>query len=145
MYGALISHLRECAKLDKSNNTYAEAADAIEKLDRRALTLQHEMMAEAESHLALVERLNVQIEDLSMREASYKRSMEEWADVSEAEQPKWTPADEKKPSDFVSVQAHMTDAGVFPSVREGYVVHGEWFFPALGEFHPVDKWMPFAE
>lgn len=66
-------------------------------------------------------------------------------DVSEAEQPKWTPADEKKPSDFVSVQAHMTDAGLFPSVREAYVVDGEWFVPALGEFHPVDRWMPFAE
>lgn len=32
MYEALIAHLRECAKLDPSNNTYAEAADAIEKL-----------------------------------------------------------------------------------------------------------------
>ena len=31
-YEVLIAHLRECAKLDPSNNTYAEAADAIEKL-----------------------------------------------------------------------------------------------------------------
>ena len=35
MYEVLISHLRECAKLDPSNNTYAEAADAIEKLPER--------------------------------------------------------------------------------------------------------------
>lgn len=32
MYEALVAHLRECASLDPSNNTYKEAADAIEKL-----------------------------------------------------------------------------------------------------------------
>lgn len=32
MYEVLIAHLRECAKLDPSNNTYAEAADAIEEI-----------------------------------------------------------------------------------------------------------------
>lgn len=32
MYEALVAHLRECAKLDPSNNTYTEAADVIEKL-----------------------------------------------------------------------------------------------------------------
>ncbi len=41
-----------------------QAAEAIEERDRRILTLQHEMMAEAESHIALVERLNKQIEEL---------------------------------------------------------------------------------
>lgn len=35
MYEVLIAHLRECAKLDPSNNTYAEAADAIEELSKR--------------------------------------------------------------------------------------------------------------
>lgn len=33
MYEALISHLRECAKTDKSENTFKEAADAIEALE----------------------------------------------------------------------------------------------------------------
>jgi len=42
------------------------AADAIEERDRYALTLQHEMMAEAESHIALVERLNKRIEELEL-------------------------------------------------------------------------------
>lgn len=42
-----------------------EAADAIEAQDRHILTLQHEMMAEAESHIAEVNRLNKQIEELS--------------------------------------------------------------------------------
>ena len=32
MYEVLVSHLRECEKLDPSNNTYKEAADAIEEL-----------------------------------------------------------------------------------------------------------------
>ena len=43
-----------------------KAADAIEERDRYALTLQHEMMAEAESHIALVERLNQRIEELEL-------------------------------------------------------------------------------
>ncbi len=32
MYEALLAHLRECAKLDLSNNTYSEAAAAIKSL-----------------------------------------------------------------------------------------------------------------
>jgi len=32
MYEVIIAHLRECAKHDPSNNTYAEAADAIDEL-----------------------------------------------------------------------------------------------------------------
>jgi len=58
---------------------------------------------------------------------------------------KWIPVTEDTPSDFVSVQAHMTDAGQFPSVREAYTVDGLWFFPALKEFHPVDAWKRFDE
>ena len=42
-----------------------QAADAIEARDRHILALQHEIMAEAESHAALVERLNKQIEELA--------------------------------------------------------------------------------
>ena len=32
MYETLIHHLRECAKADPSENTFTEAADAIEEL-----------------------------------------------------------------------------------------------------------------
>lgn len=35
-YEALIDHLRECAKADPSENTFQEAADAIEKLTRQS-------------------------------------------------------------------------------------------------------------
>lgn len=40
MYEALVAHLRECAKYDKIENTYAEAADAIEELSARVDSLQ---------------------------------------------------------------------------------------------------------
>lgn len=65
-----------------------------------------------------------------------------WAGRRDYE-PKWIPVTEELPSDFVSVQAHMTDAGNFPPVREAYVVNKNWFFPALKEFHPVDMWKRF--
>lgn len=45
MYEALIAHLRECAKLDPSNNTYAEAADAIESLQAQ-LKEEHDALIE---------------------------------------------------------------------------------------------------
>ncbi len=65
MYDDLIKTLRN---VDEYDSGYAklmyDAADAIEAQDRHILTLQREMMAEAESHTALVERLNKQIERL---------------------------------------------------------------------------------
>ena len=35
-YEVLISHLRDCAKYDQYENTFSEAADAIEKLNAYA-------------------------------------------------------------------------------------------------------------
>ena len=55
-----------------------EAADAIEAQDRHILTLQHEMMAEAESHIAETNRLNKQIEVLSKMEKTTQ-----WIPVTE--------------------------------------------------------------
>lgn len=40
MYEALVAHLRECAKFDTSNNTFNEAADAIEELSAKVDSLQ---------------------------------------------------------------------------------------------------------
>ena len=55
----------ECPRFENGCDTLREdAADAIEAQDRKLLTLQHEMMAEAESHIAEVNRLNKQIEEL---------------------------------------------------------------------------------
>ena len=65
MYDNLIAALRNVSEYDSG---YAklmyDAADAIEAQDRHILTLQLEMMAEAESHIAKVKRLNEQIEEL---------------------------------------------------------------------------------
>ena len=52
----------------------------------------------------------------------------------------WISVDEKLPQDFISVLGYMTDAGEFPPVRECYTVGNVFFFPALGDIHPVSHW-----
>ena len=52
----------------------------------------------------------------------------------------WISVDERIPQNFVSVIGYMTDAGEFPPVRECYTVGNEFFFPALGDVHPVSHW-----
>lgn len=64
MYDELVKRMREPCQYENCV-LCQQAADAIEERDKYALSLQHEMMAEAESHIALVERLNKQIEELS--------------------------------------------------------------------------------
>ena len=58
---------------------------------------------------------------------------------------KWIPVTERLPNNFVSVLGYMTDAGDFPPVRECYTVGRAFFFPALGDVHPVSHWMPLPE
>lgn len=52
----------------------------------------------------------------------------------------WISADERIPENFISVLGYMTDAGEFPPVRECYTVGNAFFFPALGDVHPVSHW-----
>ena len=52
----------------------------------------------------------------------------------------WILVDERIPQNFVSVLGYMTDAGEFPPVRECYTVGNAFFFPALGDVHPVSHW-----
>ena len=52
----------------------------------------------------------------------------------------WIPVDERLPENFISVLGYMTDAGEFPPVRECYTVGNAFFFPALGDVHPVSHW-----
>lgn len=54
--------------------------------------------------------------------------------------PKWISVEEKLPQNFISVLGYMTDAGEFPPVRECYTVGNAFFFPALGDIHPVSHW-----
>ena len=53
---------------------------------------------------------------------------------------RWIPVEERLPENFISVLGHMTDAGEFPTVRECYTVGNAFFFPALGDVHPVSHW-----
>ena len=52
----------------------------------------------------------------------------------------WISVDKKLPQNFISVLGYMTDAGEFPPVRECYTVGNAFFFPALGDIHPVSHW-----
>ena len=52
----------------------------------------------------------------------------------------WVSVDERLPENFISVLGYMTDAGEFPPVRECYTVGNAFFFPALGDIHPVSHW-----
>ena len=52
----------------------------------------------------------------------------------------WVSVDERLPENFISVLGYMTDAGEFPPVRECYTVGNAFFFPALGDVHPVSHW-----
>ena len=54
--------------------------------------------------------------------------------------PKWISVTERLPENFISVLGYMTDAGEFPPVRECYTVGNAFFFPALGDVHPVSHW-----
>ena len=57
-----------------------------------------------------------------------------------AQVPQWISVDERLPENFISVLGYMTDAGEFPPVRECYTVGNAFFFPALGDVHPVSHW-----
>ena len=52
----------------------------------------------------------------------------------------WISVNDRLPQNFVSVLGYMTDAGEFPPVRECYTVGNAFFFPALGDVHPVSHW-----
>ena len=52
----------------------------------------------------------------------------------------WISVSERLPQNFASVLGYMADAGEFPPVRECYTVGNAFFFPALGDVHPVSHW-----
>lgn len=82
--------------------TAGKAVERYEELDRHAITLQHEMMAEAESHIALVERLNKQVEELQKQVAHWQRELvKSMCEVTliESEKPRWIPVTERLPDE----------------------------------------------
>ena len=69
------------------------------------------------------------IQDLRRENAELRARVQEWISI-----------DERLPENFISVLGYMTDAGEFPPVRECYTVGNAFFFPALGDVHPVSHW-----
>ena len=150
MYDELVKRLRNCSTEAApcktcgmtedgscSDTLMKQAADAIEKLTAYVALYKdggETAMKVANDYKARIEELQAQL--------MYSNDV---AKAIAEKVPKWIPVDERLPSDFVSVQAHMTDAGNFPPVREAYVVNKNWFFPALKEFHPVNMWKRFDE
>lgn len=72
---------------------------------------------------------DLMLQDLRRENAELRARVQEWISV-----------DERLPENFISVLGYMTDAGEFPPVRECYTVGNAFFFPALGDIHPVSHW-----
>ena len=133
-----------------------EAADAIEERDKAALTIQHEMMAEAESHLAQVERLNKQIDELQKQVAYWQAQLTKsmcGETLAELEKPRWVSVTERLPEENCQALAYYGfDRGdgylgmMFVQVLD-YYAHG----PAPHFQHEglngmkVTHWMPLPE
>ena len=151
-YEDLIKRLRDAAKMSEAlavllphsegnatTKLYNEAADAIEAQDRHILTLQHEMMAEAESHIAEVNRLNKRIEVLSKKEKTTR-----WIPVTER-----LPEIDEKHHCSKDVLAYLKDGGMcFTALEEN--IFGQSCFecernPAVEEEMIVTHWMPLPE
>lgn len=121
MYDELVKALRYCiltnpcelcpyysadGPTEKCSTMNAAAADAIEERDKAALTIQHEMVAEAESHIALVERLSKQVEELELHYCRHAiRNVHDRGDDSLCAKhgcevsalPRWIPVTEEPP------------------------------------------------
>ena len=127
---------------DCVDNLMRRAADAIEERDKYALTLHHEMMAEAESHIALVERLNKQIdylqEQLAYWQAQLTKSMC-GETLAELEKPRWVSVTEHFPDAYedVLLQFPNNQAAGFCD-RDGCwsVYSGDGFYTEVADNEP---------
>ena len=152
MHEDLTNLLRRCGKQKCKNCEYEhvigcvtklneEAADAIEAQDRHILTLQHEMMAEAESHIAEVNRLNKQIDELANNSPKVGNGFGEWTPVTEL-LPKTRESILGKKSSKVIVAFRFDDGT--QGTDTAHTLNGEWVF----EDHitvvarTITHWMP---
>ena len=119
-----------------------DAADAIEERDRCALTLQHEMMAEAESHIALVERLNKQVEELQKQVAYWQAQLTKsmcGETLAELSKPRWIPVTEKPPKAYEDVLLRFpNNQAVGFCDRDGCwgVYSGDGFYTEVADNEP---------
>lgn len=119
-----------------------QAADAIEERDKYALTIQHEMMAEAESHIALVEKLNKQVEELQKNVAYWQAQLTKsmcGETLAELEKPHWIPVTERLPDAYedVLLQFPNNQAAGFCD-RDGCwgVYSGDGFYTEVADNEP---------
>lgn len=112
-------------KKDCDDYTKLQAADAIEERDRHILTLQHEMMAEAESHTAIIERLSKQ-----------NKKLEEVVKTALDFIPCWIPVTERLPKTRDSILGQKSSkvvvAFLFDDGTQGtdtaHILNGIWVF-----------------
>lgn len=152
MYDELIKNLRVAGDFVSlsgyQRDLMRNAADAIEERDRYALTLQHEMMAEAESHMAQVERLNKQIEELQKQVAYWQTKLTKsmcGETLAELSKPRWIPVTERLPEDGSDVLAYLdsriTAANYYKETWQDCVM-GRLYLTEEGF---VTHWMPLPE
>ena len=159
MNDVLVKELREKATEEFEwynygrGSLYKQAADAIEERDKAALTIQHEMMAEAESHMAQVERLNKQIEELQKQVAYWQAQLTKsmcGETLAELEKPSWVSVTEALPESVdddvlvtdgegCAVGYWRPDAQAWDSTDFGWLENRSE--PPCG-IHTVTHWMP---
>ena len=154
MYDDLVKRLREPCQYENCV-LCKEAAYAIEERDRYALTIQHEMMAEAKSHIALVERLNKQVEELQKNVAYWQAQLTKsmcGETLAELEKPRWIPVTERLPSEELCFYLCYTDKGViveclWTNNKYGLGPFGEWGWRLMDvpQYQRVTHWMPLPE
>ena len=152
MYDELVKQLREPCQYENCV-LCKEAANAIEERDKAALTIQYEMMAEAESHMAQVERLNKQIDYLQEQVAYWQAKLVEsmcGESLAESEKPRWVPVTEALPESVdddvlvtdgegCAVGYWRPDAQAWDSTDFGWLENRSE--PPCG-IHTVTHWMP---
>ena len=118
MYEELVSHLRECAKVDPSENTFSEAADAIEELQQT------------------VEHYKGCSDDWYREACDYKAAL-----------PRWIPVTERLPKEgeFVLVYGdfypNKHDGGVIAVSKRM-----DWnYWQGFGRERNITHWMPLPE
>lgn len=159
MYEEQIEWLRTHAKSyeemfgeGESSTMMRQAADAIEERDRYALTLQHEMMAEAESHIALVERLNKQVEELQKNVAYWQAQLTKsmcGETLAELERPRWVSVAERLPEDRSDVLAYLKYE-VGGRIAAANYDKGMWQDCVMGGLYRTEEgvvthWMPIPQ
>ena len=144
MYDELVKRLREPCQYENCV-LCQQAADAIEERDKYALSLQHEMMAEAESHIEAMGRLNKQVEELQKQVAYWQRELaKSMCEVTlrESEKPCWIPVTERLPKEDEEVLVvAVNDFDTYDRwAAVDWLYRGEWQQHSI-----VTHWMPLPE